>query len=117
MFENTNDFPDQERQQINDICKLIHEVLDGIKSPDTLTKEGTLGLRLKKLIALGSAIANQHERDVIASRVTDCLEACATPDEVKEVLHQAILMAEIPAETYTRIVHDAIDAFENQCDP
>jgi alkylhydroperoxidase/carboxymuconolactone decarboxylase family protein YurZ len=114
MLENMNDFPDQEKQQIDKICELIREVLDGIKSPDTLTKEGTLGLRLKKLISLGSAIASQCERDVIASRVTDCLEACATPDEVKEVLRQAILMAEIPAETYTRIVHGAIDAFESQ---
>jgi alkylhydroperoxidase/carboxymuconolactone decarboxylase family protein YurZ len=114
MLENMNDFPDQEKQQINEICELIREVLVGIKSPDTLTKEGTLGLRLKKLIALGSAIASQCERDVVASRVTGCLEACATRDEVKEVLRQAILMAEIPAETYTRIVHDAIDAFESQ---
>jgi len=114
MLENMNDFPDQEKQQIDKICELIREVLDGIKNLDTLTKEDTLGLRLKKLIALGSAIASQRERDVISSRVTDCLEACATHDEVKEVLRQAILMAEIPAETYTRIVHDAIDAFESQ---
>jgi len=35
-------------------------------------------------------------------------------EEVTEVLRQAILMAEIPAETYTRIVRDAIDAFESQ---
>ena len=117
MFENANDFPDQERQPINEICELIHEVLDGIKSPHTLTKESTLPPRLKKLITLGSAIASQLEYEVVASCVTDCLEAYATRDEVTEVLRQAILTAEILAETYTRIVHDAIDAFESQCDP
>jgi len=47
--------------------------------------------------------------------VIECLEAGATREEAMEVLRQAILMAEIPAETYTRVVREAIDSFENQC--
>ena len=92
----------------------IRELLDGTKNPDAFAKESTLSLKLRKLIALGSALASQCERDVVASCVTDCLEAGAIREEVTEILRQSILMAEIPSGTYTRIVRDAIDAFESQ---
>ena len=114
MIENANDIRDEDKQKAEEICSEIRELQEGIKSPDAFAKEGTLSPRLRKFIALGSAIASQRERDVVASCVTDCLEAGAMREEVTEVLRQAILMAEIPAETYTRIVRNAIDAFESQ---
>jgi len=114
MLENANEIPDKDKQKAEEIYSEIRELQEGIKSPDAFAKEGTLSPRLKKLIALGSAIASQREHDVVASCVTDCLEAGAMREEVTEVLRQAILMAEIPAKTYTKIVRDAIDAFESK---
>jgi alkylhydroperoxidase/carboxymuconolactone decarboxylase family protein YurZ len=113
-LENASEIPDKDKQKAEEIYSEIRELQEGAKSPDAFAKESTLSSRLKKLVALGSAIASQSERDVVASCVTDCLKAGAMREEVTEVLRQAILMAEIPAEIYTRIVCDAIDAFESQ---
>ena len=114
MLENLNDSPDPKIQQTKEICEQICEFLDGIRNPDIIAKEGTLDPKLKKLITLGLALASQLGRDVVASCVVDCLSAHATCDEVEEVLRQAILIAEIPARNYTKIINEAIDAFENQ---
>ena len=114
MLENANEIPDEDKQKAEEIYSEIRELQEGTKSPNAFAKEGTLAPRLKNLITLGSAIASQRERDVVASCVIDCLEAGAIREEVMEVLRQAILMAEIPAETYTKIVREAVDAFESQ---
>lgn len=115
MVENTNGLPDESKRGHEEICEEIREVLDGTKDVRALRRKGALSPKLEKLVALGSVIASQRERDVVASCVIECLEAGATREEAMEVLRQAILMAEIPAETYTRVVREAIDSFENQC--
>jgi len=113
MFENTNDVPNEKRQKIDEICSEIQKLLEGTKDPDALSRKGALSPRLKRLIALGSAIATQQQ-SVIASCVAECLRLGATREEITEVLRLAISMAEVPPETYDTIVREAIDSFESQ---
>jgi len=110
MLENTNYVPNEEKQKIDEICEEIREVLEGKKDVSALRRQGSLSPKLEKLIALGSVIASKRDRDAVVPCVIECLKTGATREEIMDVLRQAILMAEIPAETYTRIVRDAIDA-------
>lgn len=114
MLENTNNVPNEEKQKIDEICEQIREVLEGTKDVGALRREGSLSPKLEKLIALGSVITNQRDRDVVVSCVIECLKTGATREEIMDVLRQAILMAEVQAETYDTIVREAIDGFENQ---
>ena len=114
MLENTNDFSDQEKRQIDKICEQIHEVLDGTKDVSALHREGSLSPKLEKLIALGSVIASKRDRDVVVPCVIECLKTGATREEIMDVLRQAILMAEVPVKAYSEIVREAIDDFESQ---
>ena len=77
-------------------------------------KGGTLAPKLKGLIGLGAALAGQRDHEFVETCVIECLRVGATRNEIMEVLRQAILMAEIPAETHTRIVRDSVEAFESQ---
>ena len=113
MVENDSLLPDESERE--EICEKIREGLDGTKDVGALRSKGALLPKLEKLVALGSLLAGQRERDVITSCVIECLKAGATREEALEVLRQAIMMAEISAETYTRVVHEAINSFENQC--
>ena len=114
MLKNSNGISDENKQKAEEISSEIRELYDGIKSPNEFAEAGTLAPRLKKLIALGAAIASQRDHEFVGSRVVECLKAGATRDEIMEVLRQAILMAEVHADTYTRIVRGAIDTFESQ---
>ena len=114
MLENTNDVPNEEKQKIDEICEEIREVLEGTKDVSALRREGSLSPKLEKLIALGSVIASKRDRDVVVPCVIECLKSGATREEVTEVLRQAILMAEVPAEVYSRLVNEAIDDFKSQ---
>lgn len=114
MTENASDVPNEDQQRVEEIHSEIRELQEGTKSPDAFAKGGTLAPKLKRLIGLGAAVAGQRDHEFVETCVIECLRAGATRDEIMEVLRQAILMAEIPAETYTRIVCDAVDAFESQ---
>ena len=114
MLENANEITGKDRQQAEVLNSIIREILDGVKNPKTFTEESALTPKQKNLIALSSALATQRERDVIVSCVTDCLKTGAEHDEVAEVLRLAVLMAEIPADRYIKIVHDAVESFEKQ---
>lgn len=114
MTESGSDVPNEDQQRVEEIHSEIRELQEGTKRPDAFAKGGTLSPKLKGLIGLGAAVAGQRDHEFVETCVIECLRAGATRDEIMEVLRQAILMAEIPAETYTRIVRDAIDAFESQ---
>jgi len=114
MVENPNDSPDKLKQKYAEIYAEIREIIDGTRSVDELKGKGALSPKLRELIALGSAIATKRGRDTVVSCVDDCLKAGASREQILEVLRLAILMAEVPAETYDTIVHEAIDGFESQ---
>lgn len=114
MTENVSDVLDEDQQRVEEIHSEIRKLQEGTKSPDAFTKGSKLASELKGLIGLGAAVASQRDYEFVGTCVIECLRAGATRDEIMEVLRQAILMAEIPAETYTRIVRDAVDAFESQ---
>ena len=114
MTENTSHFPNEDQQRVEEIHSEIRELHEGTKSPEAFAKGGMLAPKLRGLIGLGAAMAGQRDREFVETCVIECLRAGATRDEIMEVLRQAMLMAEIPAETYTRIVRDAVDAFDNQ---
>jgi len=69
---------------------------------------------LRELIAIGSAITTKRGCDTVVSCVADCLKAGASREQILEVLRLAILMAEVPAETYDTIVRKAIGRFESR---
>ena len=77
-----------------------------------LGQKNVLPERLKNLIALGAALANQQSQ-IVATCVEDCLKTGATKANIMQVLQLAILMAEIPVQRYTEIVQDAIQSFED----
>jgi len=97
-----------------EICQEISDVLEGRKDVAALRQDGTLPPRLEKLIALSSVLTTQQGPDAVASCVTGCLELGATPQEIMQVLQKVVLMAEIPVETYTKMVRQAIEAFESR---
>ena len=104
MVENSNNFPDNLQRKCTEIYAEIHEIINGTRSVDELKGTGALSPKLRELVALGSAIANKRGRDTVVSCVADCLKAGASREQIFEA----------PAETYDTIVHDTIDAFENQ---
>ena len=114
MLDNTSDSPNQEEKQIDKICEHICEVLNGTQDISALRRKSSLSPKLEKLIVLGSAIAGQRDHDVVVPCVIECLKSGATREEVADVLREAILMAEVPAEIYSRIVNEAIDEFKSQ---
>jgi len=114
MVENPNDSPDKLKQKYAEIYAEIREIINGTRSVEELKGEDALSPKLRKLIALGSAIATKRGCDTVVSCVTDCLKAGASREEIMEVLRLAILMAEVPAVVYDTIVRKAIDGFENQ---
>jgi len=82
MVEDANDLPYKLKQKYTEIYAEIREITNGTRSRDAPKRQGALSPKLRKLIALGSAIATQHGRDVIVSCVADCLEAGATRQEI-----------------------------------
>ncbi len=113
MIENPNNFPDKLKQKYAEIYAEIREIIDGTRSVDELKGTGALSHKLRELIALCSAIATKRGRDTIVSCVADCLKAGASREQILEVLRLAILMVEVPAESYTGIVQNAINTFKN----
>ena len=114
MLENSNNFSDSLQRKCTDIYAEIHEIINGTRSIDELKSTGALSPKLKELVALGSAIATKRGRDTVVSCVADCLKAGASREQILEVLRLAILMAEVPAETYDTIIREAIDSFKSQ---
>jgi len=111
---NPNNFPDNLKQKNAEIYAEICEIIDGRRSVDELKGTGTLSPKLRELIALGSTIATKRGRNTVVSCVADCLKAEASREQILEVLRLAILMAEVPAETYDTIVREAIGRFESR---
>ena len=66
--------------------------------------------RLRNLIRLGCALAVEAD-ERIPGCVADCLTTGATRAEIMEILHTAVIMAEIRVDKYTAIVSGAIDRF------
>ena len=114
MAENPNDSPDELKQKYAEIYAEILKIINGRRSVDECEDKGALSSELRNLIALASAIATQRDRDTVVSCVADCLKTGASREQIMEVLRLAILMAEVPAETYDTIVREAIDNFERQ---
>ena len=108
MVENLNDSPDKLKQKYAEIYAEIREIINGTKSLDELKGKGSLSPKLRKLIAMASAIATKRGRDTVVSCVADCLKAGASREQILEVLRLAILMAEIPAEIYDTIVRSSL---------
>ena len=86
-------------------------MLDSENNEKILSKKSVLLAKLKNLIALGSVLASQQSQNVIFC-VKKSIKTGVTQKEIMEVLRVAILMVEIPAEAYTKIVKDAVKAFE-----
>ena len=114
MVENSNNFPDNLKQKYTEIYAEIREIIDGTRSVDELKGTGALSPKLRELIALGSAIATKRGHDTVVSCVAGCLKAGASREQILQVLRLATLMAEVPAETYDKMVREAIDSFERQ---
>lgn len=114
MVENLNNFPDNLKQKYAEIYAEIREIIDGTRSVNEFKGKSALSPKLRELIALGSAIATKRGRDTVVSCVADCLKAGASREQILEVLRLAILMAEVPVETYDTIVREAIGRFESQ---
>jgi len=114
MVEHSNDSSDDLRQKYTEVYAEIREIIDGKRSIGEIKGGGMLSPKVRELIALGSAIATQRGRDTVVSCVHVCLKAGVSREQIFEVLRLAILMAEVPAETYEPIVREAIDSFDSQ---
>ena len=114
MVENSNNSSDSLKQEYEEVYAEIREIIDGTKSVSELKCTGAPSPKLSGLIALGSAIATKRGRDTVVSCVADCLKAEADREHILEVLRLAILMAEVPVETYDTIVREAIDSLKSQ---
>jgi alkylhydroperoxidase/carboxymuconolactone decarboxylase family protein YurZ len=57
MVENTNDPADKLRRKYAEVCAEICEIMNGKVSMDALKRKDTLSPKLRRLIALVSAIA------------------------------------------------------------
>ena len=114
MVENPNDSADKLKRKHAEVYAEIREIMNGRVSIDALKEKGTLSPKLRRLIALGSAIATQRGREMVESCVADCLKAGANREQIMEVLRLTIVMAEVPVETYDTMVCEAIDSFERQ---
>ena len=111
MINKYDNMPDGSREDSEEIHDVIIKMLSTEDSAIIFSKKVALSLRLKNLIALGSALATQQSNNV-AFCVRDCLKTGATQQEVMKVLQLATEIAEIPVETYTGIVQDVIKSFE-----
>ena len=111
MIDNYDNVPDESKEKVEEIYDEIIRMLRSENNNAFLGKKNVLPERLRNLIALGSALANQQSQSV-ASCVEDCLKTGATKANIMQVLQLAILMAEIPAEAYTGIVKDAVKNLE-----
>ena len=111
MINNYDNVPDDSREEAERIYNEIIRMLNAENNDKIFPQKNMLPTRLRNLVALGSILAGQQSQNV-ASCVEDCLKAGATKEQITEVLRLAIVMAEIPAETYTGIVQDAIKSFE-----
>jgi alkylhydroperoxidase/carboxymuconolactone decarboxylase family protein YurZ len=114
MVENSNDSPDDLNQKYTEIYAEIREIIDGTRSIGEIKGTGALSLKLRELIALGSAIATQRGRATVVSCVHDCLKAGVSREHIFEVLRLAILMVEVPAESCDKIVREALEGFDSQ---
>ncbi len=77
------------------------------------TAPGTLGTKVKELMALSIAVAI-HCEDCIAYHVHDALKAGATRGEVLETLSVAVMMGGGPALMYACEAFDALQQYESQ---
>ena len=77
------------------------------------TAAGTLGTKVKELMALAIAVAI-HCEDCIAYHVHDAVKAGATRNEVLETLGVAIMMGGGPALMYACEAFDALQQYESQ---
>jgi len=111
MIDNYDNVSDDSKEKVEAIYNEIIRTLDAGNNEKILSKKSVLSIKLKNLIALGSALANQQSQNVIFC-VKESMKTGATQKEIMEVLRVAILMAEIPAEAYTGIVKDAVKVFE-----
>ena len=111
MIDNYDNVPDESKEKVEEIYNEIVRMLDAENNEKIFSKKSVLSIKLKNLIALGSALANQQSQNV-AFYVKESMGNGATQKEIMEVLRVAILMAEIPAESYTGIVKDAVKNFE-----
>jgi len=114
MVQNSNNSSENLKQKYTEVYAEIREIIDGTKSVDEFKDTGALSPKLRELVVLGSAIATKRGRDTVVSCVADCLKAGASREQILEVLRLAILMAEVPAETYGTIVRETINSFDSQ---
>ena len=77
------------------------------------TAPGTLGTKVKELMALGIAVAIRCE-DCIAYHVHDALKAGATHAEVLDTLGVAIMMGGGPSLMYACEAFEALQQYEAQ---
>lgn len=102
----------ERNQELDEIISKIIELMKGEESTFSLQDKVALPVKSKNLIALGAAIAHQHESKVIEACVNKCLKSGASSQNIKDVLQQAILMAEVPIEIYTNLVNKAIKKYK-----
>jgi len=109
-FDSSKQVPDQ----------IMNEIMDMLSNPQVAeqrTDRAKLSDKLKDLVALAAALALQRDEQFIEQVVKKCLQAGANPNEIRGVLQVAILMAEIPAEKYSDIIHRSIDNWKRVSDP
>ena len=107
MKNRNSDF--NRNQELQEIISRIMRLMQGEESISSLQDKATLPLKSKNLITLGAAIACQQELKMIETCVNNCLKSGASIQNIKDVLQQAILMAEVPIDIYTNLINQAIE--------
>ena len=97
-----------------EIASKVMRLMRGEESISSSQKNAALPSKSKNLIALGAAIAHQQEPKVVEECINNCLKSGASTQNIKDVLQQAILMAEIPIVIYTNIVNNAIKKYKSE---
>lgn len=102
-----------------EVRKLMGQMQKGL--PDTMAgfselheaaiKDGTLGKKMKELIALAIGITVRCD-GCIAYHVREALQAGATRDEIMETIGVAILMGGGPSVVYSTEAFEALNQFE-----
>lgn len=112
MIDNYDNVPENSKENAEEIYNEIIRMLLSENTDAFLGQKNVLPEMLRNLIALGSVLANQQSQD-IATCVEDCLKTGATQEQIMQVLQLAVLIAEIPAQKYTKIVQAAFQSFED----
>jgi len=100
--------------------QIMNEIMDMLSNPQVAEQRAgraKLTDKLKDLVALAAALALERDEQFIEQVVKKCLQDSANPNEIRGVLQVAILIAEIPAEKYSDIIHRSIDNCKRVSDP